>query len=764
MHAVTRDLESSNGRRAPVRPNRFPAGSALIALLGLVFLALAAPAQAAPSTTVTLTFDDGRPSQVAAAQELASRDMKATFYISTGLVGLPGVMTLTDLNALKAEGMEISAHTVLHRDLAALSSGEAMRELCLSRNWLMDRGFDIYDMAYPYDSTSASVKQLAAACGYNSARSGGQLQCNPSHACAETTPPLDAYALRTPNDFNMSTTLAQMKAAVTNAENNGGGWVPLELHDVCDGAGDPLLPAGAQCAAPYYVTRSLYRQFLDWLRREIDAGRVQVKTVHEVIGGPLQPKVAVDPAPVRTGNLLLNPSFEEAGTPADCWANISNGSGSPPIIATTSDAHEGAKALAITLPAGYDSWAYNLIAPVLDLAQCSPTASAGRHYTFTGWYKGDGQIKVVAYWRNADNQWARISWGASGMATFPAAAAWTKATFGFRAPAGATGVSSGFYVDGAVVNRSAGNRYTIDDTSLIDDTPSTSALAVNAAGTGSGVVTSSPSGIACGSTCQADFAYGSSVTVAAVAASGSRFTGWSGACAGTVATCTLAMDSDAAVTAVFAANPKLSLRKEGTGTGAVSSTPTGIDCGADCAAQDVAYTPGTTLTLTATPTGDSTFTGWSDGLCGGAPTCTFSLNAARTVTATFTADLPAPPSTNGDAENVRVAITAQPAQPPAAPAAVAAVPGLNARPALHTAPKIRGQARLGRLLECTLGIWNGRPTRFIRSWRRNGKVVGHGATYRVAKADRGQSIRCRVTARNAQGASMASSAARGIQR
>ncbi len=211
--------------------------------------------------------------------------------------------------------MEIGAHTVSHRDLPTLTSDEATRELCLSRNWLMDRGFDVYDMAYPHDSTSASVKQLVAACGYNSARAGSALSCDDGDDCAETVPPLDAYQLRTPDDFNNSTTLAQMKAAVTNAENNGGGWVPLELHDVCNGPNDPLLPAGAPCNPPYVITRSLYTQFLDWLKGEVDAGRVQVKTVHEVVGGPLKPKVAVAPVPrARATSSSTRPSSRPGRT------------------------------------------------------------------------------------------------------------------------------------------------------------------------------------------------------------------------------------------------------------------------------------------------------------------------------------------------------------------------------------------------------------------------------------------------------------------
>ncbi|MDX6563302.1 MAG: hypothetical protein QOD65_3116, partial [Gaiellales bacterium] len=493
MRKVTSNVGSSARRRVSARSIQSRVGICTAGLFALVaLLAFSSPALAAPSTTVSFTFDDGRPSQLAAAQQLSNRDMKATFFIISSTVGQPGVMSLSDLNALEASGHEIAAHTVFHRDLQSLSSDEAKRELCLSRNWLMDRGFDIYDMAYPYDSTNASVKQLVAACGYDAARSGGQLQCDANHACSETVPPLDAYSVRTPDALETTTTLADMQAMVTDAENSGGGWVPLEIHDICDGPNDPLLPAGAPCYAPGMVNRALFNQFLDWVKGEVDAGRVQVKTVHEVVGGALQPQVAVAPAPVRTGNMLLNPSFEQSGTgstPADCWSNISNGPDHPAVVTATSDAHEGSNALAISVPATYDSWAYNLIAPVLDLAQCSPTAIPGHHYTFSGWYKGNGQIKVVAYWRNADNHWERLNWGTAGTATFPAAAGWTNATFTFQAPAGATAVSAGFYVDGTAVIQMGCNEYTIDDTRLVDAYAaplSKFALTVSAAGAGAG--------------------------------------------------------------------------------------------------------------------------------------------------------------------------------------------------------------------------------------------------------------------------------------
>ena len=75
-------------------------------------------------------------------------------------------------------------------------------------------------------------------------------------------------------------------------------------------------------------------------------------------------------------------------------------------------------------------------------------------------------------------------------------------------------------------------------------------LAVTPAGTGSGTVSSTPSGIACPGTCSANFNSGALVTLTAVAGSGSTFAGWSGACTGT-ATCSVTMSAARAVTATF---------------------------------------------------------------------------------------------------------------------------------------------------------------------------------------------------------------------
>jgi hypothetical protein len=75
-------------------------------------------------------------------------------------------------------------------------------------------------------------------------------------------------------------------------------------------------------------------------------------------------------------------------------------------------------------------------------------------------------------------------------------------------------------------------------------------LSVSEAGTGSGTVTRS--GISCPGTCSVGYAAGTSVTLTANPASGSSFSGWSGACTGT-GTCTVTMNANQAVTATFTA-------------------------------------------------------------------------------------------------------------------------------------------------------------------------------------------------------------------
>jgi hypothetical protein len=69
----------------------------------------------------------------------------------------------------------------------------------------------------------------------------------------------------------------------------------------------------------------------------------------------------------------------------------------------------------------------------------------------------------------------------------------------------------------------------------------------------------------------------------------------------------------------------------GAGSGSVTSNPPGLDCGATCSA---GFLSGSTVTLTATPSGGSVFVGWI-GACSGTGTCTIAMTDARSAGARF---------------------------------------------------------------------------------------------------------------------------------
>ncbi|MDP2829984.1 MAG: hypothetical protein Q8O37_15440 [Sulfuricellaceae bacterium] len=101
-----------------------------------------------------------------------------------------------------------------------------------------------------------------------------------------------------------------------------------------------------------------------------------------------------------------------------------------------------------------------------------------------------------------------------------------------------------------------------------------------------------------------------------------------------------------------ATNPTLAVSRSGSGEGTISSSPTGIACGTDCWED---YAPGASVTLTATPSAGSIFTGWS-GDCSGTGSCVVTMSSAKNVTATFK---PAPfvATTSGTVSGARAVLT-----------------------------------------------------------------------------------------------------------
>lgn len=89
---------------------------------------------------------------------------------------------------------------------------------------------------------------------------------------------------------------------------------------------------------------------------------------------------------------------------------------------------------------------------------------------------------------------------------------------------------------------------------FVSSSETTKTLTLTKSGSGVGTVSSSPSGISCGTSClsaNGSFAIGSSVTLTASAGSGNAFGGWTGACSGTSSTCVVSMTENKSVTATF---------------------------------------------------------------------------------------------------------------------------------------------------------------------------------------------------------------------
>ena len=148
------------------------------------------------------------------------------------------------------------------------------------------------------------------------------------------------------------------------------------------------------------------------------------------------------------------------------------------------------------------------------------------------------------------------------------------------------------------------------------------------AGAGSGIVTSSPSGIDCGTSCTAIFNSDTPVILTPIAAPGSTFAGWNDSSCDSF---NIAADMICSATfnLIPAATYTLTVTKAGSGT--VIGVPPGIDCGSDCSAT---FNSGTAIALTATPAAGSVFDGWSGEGCN---TGSLILIANTTCSATFTA-------------------------------------------------------------------------------------------------------------------------------
>ena len=284
-------------------------------------------------------------------------------------------------------------------------------------------------------------------------------------------------------------------------------------------------------------------------------------------------------------------------------------------------------------------------------------AAAAAGSTFAGWSGCDTVSDMTCTVTTSEEKWVGATFTGS---QFPLTV-WQDGTGSGRVTSNPAGIDCGFdcsqtYASGTVVTlvaaADAGSIFAgwsgCDTVSDMTCTVTTSEekwvgatftgsqfpLTVWQDGSGSGRVTSSPAGIDCGLDCSETYASGTVVTLVAAADAGSTFAGWSGCDTVSDMTCTVTTSEERWVGATFTGSHfPLTVWQDGSGSGRVTSSPAGIDCGLDCSET---YASGTVVTLVAAADAGSTFAGWSGCDTVSDMTCTVTTSEERWVGATFT--------------------------------------------------------------------------------------------------------------------------------
>ena len=243
-------------------------------LLAVTVLSACAPAARATPTAsavtpqdpvVSLTFDDGDADNFAMGALLQQYGLRATFYIPSGLVGQPGFMTWDQLKSLQAAGNEIGGHSLDHTKLQGLGTDALRHEICDDRQNLIEHGFTPVSLAYPFGNYDPNVKAMAKECGYAGART--------VHDGPQPLPVSDPYAVRAFPYIVSDTDLGKMQRYISGTRKEGGGWVVLVFHHVCD-------------SCDYFAIRpALMKEFIPWLADQQSMGHLRVATFGEVLLG-----------------------------------------------------------------------------------------------------------------------------------------------------------------------------------------------------------------------------------------------------------------------------------------------------------------------------------------------------------------------------------------------------------------------------------------------------------------------------------------------
>jgi peptidoglycan/xylan/chitin deacetylase (PgdA/CDA1 family) len=143
---------------------------------------------------VTTSWDDGDPKDLRIADLLFSRGLQGTFYVP--MTGYQGRRTLgtSDLRALSAQGFEIGAHSVSHKNLPSLATGQLAHEVGICKQKLEQIvGRSVVMFCYPNGRYDRGVIRHVQHAGYKGARTVRMLSMSTDFHPFEMPTTIQAY-------------------------------------------------------------------------------------------------------------------------------------------------------------------------------------------------------------------------------------------------------------------------------------------------------------------------------------------------------------------------------------------------------------------------------------------------------------------------------------------------------------------------------------------------------------------------------------------
>lgn len=194
---------------------------------------------------ISLSIDDCPSSTMLVMYEMRKYGWTGTVGVVTSWIDQPTFLSLDDVHTLVRNGWEIASKTVDDSILTSLSDTDLINELNQSKQFLINNGFNVTTIIYPFTYNDARVQSYARLY-YNLAR-GGTTSTN----CAETDKTaINAYDLKACDITKVEMFKSSLEIATNYVNTNPGKsiWLNFYFHRLVDYRNLNILTVGCMKA------------------------------------------------------------------------------------------------------------------------------------------------------------------------------------------------------------------------------------------------------------------------------------------------------------------------------------------------------------------------------------------------------------------------------------------------------------------------------------------------------------------------------------